>query len=113
MAEESRLEDSAKALEQAARLMPDRARVHYNLGLTMQHLERREEAASALLRALEIEPANPEFVHALAILFLQSQELEQARAYAVDLVRMVPEAPGPRQLLEEIEARLEAGSTER
>lgn len=113
LAEETRLQDAAKALEQAARLMPDRARIHYNLGLTLQHLERRQEATTALLRAQELEPENPEFVHALAILFLQSGDLERARFFALELVRLVPEAPGPRQLLEELDARTGTESSRR
>jgi tetratricopeptide (TPR) repeat protein len=102
LAEEQRLEEAAKTLHRASTLLPKRVRVHYNYGLTLQHLGRREEAETALRNAHQIEPNDADVLQALTIFYVQGQHWEQAATYAEQLVRLHPNAPGPRQLLHEI-----------
>ncbi len=59
LAEEQRLPEAAKALAEAARLLPTRARVQYNLGLALQQLGQRKPAEAALLQAQRLDPLDP------------------------------------------------------
>ena len=49
--DEAKLAEAAEHLKQAAELMPENARVWYNLGLALQKLKRYEEGATALKRS--------------------------------------------------------------
>ena len=100
LAEEGRLEEAATSLMVSAELLPERARVHYNLGLTLQHLGRRQEAEVALLRARLIEPNQPDFLHALAIFYLQGEEWVEAQRHAKALVEAVPGSRLPQELVQ-------------
>jgi tetratricopeptide (TPR) repeat protein len=102
LAEEQRLDEAAEALGKAAQLLPNRARVHYNYGLTLQHLERRPEAETALLKAHDIAPQDGRVLQALAILYIQAQRWDRAATYAEQLARLFPNAPGPQQMLLQI-----------
>ena len=103
LAEEQRLDEAAKVLGKAAQFLPNRARVHYNYGLTLQHLERRPEAETALLKAHDIAPQDGRVLQALAILYIQAQRWDRAATYAEQLVRRFPHAPGPKQMLLQIQ----------
>ncbi len=102
LAEEQRLEEAAEALRQASALLPKRVRVHYNYGLTLQHLGRRAEAESALRTAHQIEPNDAGVLQALAIFYVQVRRWDRAATYAEQLVRLYPNAPGPRRMLQQI-----------
>jgi len=86
-------------LGKARELLPQRARIHYNYGLTLQHLNRRAEAETALLAAHQLEPKDAEVLHALAIFYIQAQHWDSAATYAEQLARLYPNAPEPRQML--------------
>ena len=103
LAEEGRLDESAESLGQAAALIPDRARVRYNHGLALQQVGRVEEAETALREARAVDAADPDIVLALARLLMDQQRWEEARAFALELVRLVPTAPGPQRLLNELQ----------
>ncbi|MFT7678725.1 MAG: tetratricopeptide (TPR) repeat protein [Planctomycetota bacterium] len=103
------MEACAEALVVAARRLPDRARVHYNLGLVYQQLERGLDAEAALSTATDLEPGNPDFVYALANLYLTQSRYGAAMAWAKKLAELVPEEPGPAQFMAEIERRQAAG----
>jgi predicted CXXCH cytochrome family protein len=109
LAEQQQLEASAESLGKAAELLADRPRVQYNYGLALQHLGRRPEAAEVFKRALTLSPTEPPFIEALAIVYIQLGDLETARTYALKLIEAVPNAPGPAQLLQQIDAQLAAG----
>jgi tetratricopeptide (TPR) repeat protein len=106
LAEEQRLEEAAEILRQASTRLPRRVRVHYNYGLTLQHLGRREAAETALRTAHQIEPTDADVLQALTIFYVQARRWKQAATYAEQLVRLYPNAPGPRQMLDDIRQQL-------
>jgi predicted CXXCH cytochrome family protein len=65
LAEMGRPDEAIVVLESAARARPDHARVHYNLGLLQSRSGRIADAARNLEQAVELDPANPDFSHAL------------------------------------------------
>jgi len=58
LAESKDYEGAVVYLAKAAKGMPERARVHYNLGLLLQYLNRAQEAEVSLMRAVQLEPGN-------------------------------------------------------
>jgi tetratricopeptide (TPR) repeat protein len=66
-----RYEDSAVYLKAAADGFRTRGRPYFNLGLALQRLGRLSEAERALLRAVEIEPGNRDFLYAIADHYLK------------------------------------------
>jgi predicted CXXCH cytochrome family protein len=111
LAEMKRLDDAVNALAKAVQLNPDQARMRYNYALALQHLGKRSSAEKELLRAYAIEPQNPGIVNALAIFYIQEQQWEKALPYAEKLVELVPGAPGPDQMLRQIQQALSAGGS--
>ena len=110
LAEEQRMEDALLALGEAARRLPERARVHYNYALVLQQLGRVEQAESALLKAYRLNRADPNVLQALAALYARQRQWDRAYLYAERLVRLYPNAPGPRQMLLQLEALRKYGS---
>ena len=100
------MEEAVAVLGSAAKLLPRRSRVHYNYALALQQLGRRPAAEAALLRAHELEPRDPDVVNALAVFYIQERRWQEALPYAQKLVELLPNAPGPRQMLQEIQGRL-------
>jgi predicted CXXCH cytochrome family protein len=94
LAEMDRHEEAAHYLRQAAAGMPDRARVFYNLGLAQQYLGQSAEAERTLGRAVQLEPANLDYLFALADHYLKRGELRPALAVAE---RMIAVGPGDRR----------------
>ncbi len=109
LAEDQRLEEASQSLRQAAELMPNRARVRYNYALALQHLGRAVEAEQELLKAHRTAPEDGAGLNALAILYIQQRQLDQAAFYAQKMVDLEPNAPGPRQLMQQIEAEMRVG----
>jgi tetratricopeptide (TPR) repeat protein len=103
LAEMKRLDEAVNALEKAVHLNPDQARMRYNYALALQHLGKRSNAEKELLGAYAIETQNPGIVNALAIFYIQEQQWEKALPYAEKLVQLVPDAPGPDQMLRQIQ----------
>ncbi|MCZ6464819.1 MAG: tetratricopeptide repeat protein [Proteobacteria bacterium] len=108
LAEQQRLEASLEHLTRATELLPERARTRYNQGLALQQLGRLAEAEAALVRARSLAPGEPGILHALAIAASQQQAWERARDYTRELIELAPEASGPRELMQRIEAELSA-----
>jgi len=109
LAEEQRLNESEKALGQAAELMPQRARVQYNHALALQHLGRLDEAEGALQRAYGVASNDPDIIQALLIFHAQQKHWDEAIVYAKRLTQLYPNAAGPRQTLEQLEAMRKPG----
>jgi len=105
LAEEQRLSEAGEELGKAARLLPDRPRVQYNYALALQGTGKMKEAEVALLHAYRLNLQDADVVYALAVLYAQRAEWDRALPYAQDLVRLMPGAPGPAQLLQRIEAQ--------
>lgn len=57
--------DAVRALERAAEIEPESARIHYQLGLALLALGRKEDARAALERARELYPGDPVIRRAL------------------------------------------------
>ncbi len=104
MAEEERLDEAVEHLGEAARLLPERARVRRNYALALQHLGSRAEAVAELLAAHRMHEASPEIVEALAIFYMQEGLWDRALVFADKLVALAPQAPGPREMARRIRA---------
>ena len=119
----SRLPTAADRLQRAARLLPDRPRVHYNLGVALWQLADTElgladsdpealarynkyfsGAAAAIQRAADLQPANPEFPQALVRLHLQANRYKEALPHARRLAELLPEDPRVQDLLKSVKA---------
>ena len=103
------MQESVAELELASKGLPERARVHHNLGLALQSLERWEEAERAHLLAFQVDANDPEIVHALALLLAQRGDPHRALPYAERLLQLAPEAPQARELHDSIRADVEVG----
>ena len=104
LAEEGRLNEAVESLAEAA-VPTARARVHYNYGLALQLAGRLDEAEAALRDARRRDDRDPDVVLALARLLMDRQRWSEASEFAAALVRLVPTAPGPQRLLNEIQIR--------
>ena len=104
LAEEDRLEEAVESLARAA-VPTARARVHYNYGLALQLAGRLDEAEAALREARLRDDRDPDVALALARLLMDRQRWDEAEELAAALVRLVPGAPGPQRLLNEIRLR--------
>ena len=70
--------------------MPYHARVHYNMGLLLNYLGRSTEAGQSLLKAVEIEPDNIDFIYALADFYIKTGNLSQAKIVVEQIIEKYP-----------------------
>jgi predicted CXXCH cytochrome family protein len=112
-AEMKRLDESAEHLAKAAELLPDQARVRYNYALALQHLGRSAEVEIVMVKAHQLELYDPEIVYAVVVMYMQQNRWEKAFIYAQKLIKILPDAPGPRQLLQQIQEKLSNGDSSR
>jgi len=106
LAEMNRPEAAAEFLRQASEGLPGRGRVHYNYGLLSQSLGRVEEAERALLRAIAVEPDNPDFLFALGDHYLRRGMPARALEMADRLLEVAPAYPQGQQLRAAVERAL-------
>ena len=85
---------------EAAESMPDVARVHYNYGILLQYLNRDTEAEIEFKKTLVIEPGNMDFLYALFDFYFKRSRIGEAKRIAEEMVRLNPELPAVRELLE-------------
>jgi Tfp pilus assembly protein PilF len=90
LAEEKKYAEAAHYLQQAVQGMPRRARAHYNLGLLQQHLQQDADAEASLLKAQGLEPANLEYLYALADFYIKRQYWQKAKRIAVKMIDQHP-----------------------
>ena len=90
LAEEKKYDEAVLYLAKAAKGMPKHARVHYNLGLLLDYLQKDREAEKALLEALEIEPSNRDFLVAAAEFYLKRKRFKEAKQIAKQLLSSHP-----------------------
>ncbi len=100
-----------EVVEAAARL-PNRARVHYNHALILQHLDRRSEAETVLKRANGIDSNDLDIIYALAVFYAQDRRWREALPYAQTLTEISPNTAEPRQLLTRIQGQLASADGE-
>ena len=113
LAEANRIAEAVDSLELASQLIPQRARVHYNYGLALQQLGRLEEAEEVLLEASRLAPSDPDIVYAVTVFYTQQRRFNRALPYAEQLVRLVPDAPGPTEMLRGIRSQISANRSDR
>jgi tetratricopeptide (TPR) repeat protein len=99
LAELSRIEEAVEFLGRASDGQPDRARVHYNYGLALQAVGRLDDAEGALLKAVGVEPENPDLLFALGDHYLRRGQPARALEVAERLVRIAPNHPQGPELL--------------
>jgi len=109
LAEQGRLAEAAGVLAKAAQLMPQRPRVHYNLGLALQRLGRSRAAEASLLTAQRLDPLGVEPAYALAVFYAQGGERARALEWAEKLQALHPADPQVRQLVQRLRAKVDGG----
>lgn len=110
--DDARLREAAEALAAAARLAPQEARIRYNYAMALRNLGRLDAAEEELRAAGQLDPANPDYVYALADLYVRQERWADAADCARRLVRRYPGVPQFRALLQRAEARAEQPSPE-
>jgi len=132
--DKQRLKEAAEQLGEAVRVLPQeapgrydplaaqrslrKARMHYNHGLTLQHLAEQDDtqraltddAEKALKAAYDLSPGDPDFLAALAVFYRQQKRWDQAGQYAGQLARLHPRDPRGPALLAEIAHRAGNGA---
>ena len=106
LAERKNYQDASLYLSMAARGIPGRGRVHYNLGMLMDFLRKDVEAEAALQKALAISPDNAEYLTALAQFYLKRGKYREAEPFAKRLSEAHPTHPAGREMREFIHSRI-------
>lgn len=100
-----RMSESAEALARAAKLLPARADVHYNLGLALDVLGRNAPAERALLQSQRLDPNDPQTAYALAIFYSKTDRNARAIEWAEKLRELRPMDPQITRLVESLRAK--------
>ena len=112
LAEKKQYEESAGHLTIASQGMPNRARIHYNLGLLLQFLKRDADAEAALIKALELDSDNLDYLYALADFYLKKGRIQKAKDIAEQIVAKHPTQRVGHDMLNLIEKNLSPGSVQ-
>jgi len=91
LAEEKKYDEAVLYLEKAAKGMPQRARVHYNLGLLSATLQQDRKAEKSLVKAIEIDPDNRDYLFAAADFYLKRKRFVEAKSFAEQIVSKYPD----------------------
>jgi len=86
LAEQKKYHEASSYLSSAARGLPKRSRIHYNSGLILDYLRRDTAAETALMRALELEPDNMDYLKVLAEFYLKRKRYEEAKKMAEQMI---------------------------
>jgi len=105
LSERKRYEEAVEHLQKATDGMVDNARAFYNLGQLLAFLHRDRAAETALLRTVEIEPANMNYLLAIAEFYLGRGQFSKARSFAEQMITVDSGNPLGRQLLDFINAK--------
>jgi predicted CXXCH cytochrome family protein len=108
LAEMNRLDEAVNSLARAVEYLPHNPRVRYNYALTLRHLGKNADALSEMLKAYETDQNDPGIVQAIAIFYIQEQSWKKALPFAERLVKLVPGAPGPEQMLKQVQQGMSA-----
>ena len=74
-----------ECLAKAVALKTQNPRVYYNYGLMLEHENKMKEAISMFDKGLKLSPLDGDLNYALCLLYLQSNDLNKARQYALVL----------------------------
>jgi predicted CXXCH cytochrome family protein len=105
LVEENRHADAEAFLRQAGNRLPNLPRVHYNLGLLLQLLGKPDEAREELLRALDLDPNDADYLHAVAEHYTRRRQWDKAKPYAERLTTLHNANPAGPYLLDLIRRR--------
>jgi len=90
LAEQKKYHEASSYLSSAARGLPKRSRIHYNSGLILDYLRRDTAAEAALMRALELEPNNMDYLQGMAEFYLKRKRYEKAGKIAWQMIARHP-----------------------
>lgn len=107
LAEMKQYKPAALYMEKAAKGLPERPRIHYNFGLLLAYLQKDKVAETELLRALEMEPDNMDFLYAVADFYIKRGRLLKAKPLAEQMVSRYPSNVIGQNLLNFINRRLQ------
>ena len=91
LAEKKNYEEAVLYMQKASELMPERARINYNSGLMLQYLGRNNDAEKELLKAVNKEPRNIDFLYALADHYIKAGQNKKAMSIGLRLKQQFPE----------------------
>ncbi|MBW2716784.1 MAG: tetratricopeptide repeat protein [Deltaproteobacteria bacterium] len=100
--------DAIAELARAAKLAPESPRYAYVYGIALHSMGEVERAQRVLEAAHRRHPGDQQLLMALVTMSRDAGDLELALTYAVALAELIPEDPGARQLLADIQSRLSA-----
>ncbi len=106
LSEMKKYDQAAVYMEKASKGMPEHARVHYNLGLLLQYLQQYADAEAALLKALNLDTDNMDYLYALADHYLKKGKLQKAQGIAEQMVAKHPDQRIGHEILELIKSNL-------
>ncbi|MCP5061135.1 MAG: tetratricopeptide repeat protein, partial [Ignavibacteriae bacterium] len=78
LAEKKHYDEAIIYMQKASKLMHERARINYNTGLMLQYLGKNDEAEKELLKAMQKEPNNFDFLYALADHYVKKKKYYKA-----------------------------------
>ena len=87
----------------AAKLAPDNARYAYVYAVGLNSAGKRSEALAVLRAADQRHPYNLEILSALISVHREASNIRDALAYARKLAEVLPEDPGVKRLLSELD----------
>lgn len=106
LAEQNKLNQSITYFDRAAGAMPQNARVFYNYAIALQSLENPEKAEKQYLKAINLDPENPDYIYGLITLYYQQEQFSEALQYANQLQQMYPANTRIQQLKQSIEQKM-------
>ena len=104
----NRYEQAIWYLQRATELLPDRADIWYNYALSLQHADQRQDAELALLRAHDLDRSDVDTLYALAVFYIQQQDLRLARTYLQSVLKLDPQHRPSQQMLQRLQMQLNA-----
>ena len=105
LAEQKNYSEAAEYLQKAAEGLPQRARVHYNLGQLLAFLHKDRQAEEALSRALQLEPGNMDYLSAMADFYVRREDYKKAEWIAEQMIEEHPTNRTGHQLLSFLKTR--------
>jgi tetratricopeptide (TPR) repeat protein len=112
LARSRRVDEAVTALERAAALAPEEPRFAYAHAVGLHSSGRVDEAIGALEEARQRHPTDRDLLFALATFHRDAGRPEAALTAAARLVELYPGAQDARALVQQLEAGLEAGSSD-